>query len=104
MSNQSDTAGFMAMKGAGYYSKATTGARDVINAAAPLIIGGGRPHPARRCRARLSAAPISAAPMAAPLSRCGGACSATSAPASPAGPSRSSTPICRATISASFFA
>ena len=28
----------MAMKGAGYYSKATTGARDVINLAAPLII------------------------------------------------------------------
>jgi hypothetical protein len=35
----SDTAGFMAMKGAGYYSKATTGARDVINLAIPLIIG-----------------------------------------------------------------
>jgi hypothetical protein len=33
-----ETAGFMAMKGAGYYSKATTGARDVINAAAPLIL------------------------------------------------------------------
>jgi hypothetical protein len=33
----SETAGFMAMKGAGYYSKATTGARDVINAAIPLI-------------------------------------------------------------------
>jgi hypothetical protein len=32
------TAGFMAMKGAGYYSKATTGARDVINAATPLIL------------------------------------------------------------------
>jgi hypothetical protein len=32
------TAGFMAMKGAGYYSKATTGARDVINLAIPLII------------------------------------------------------------------
>ena len=30
-----ETAGFMAMKGAGYYSKATTGARDVINAATP---------------------------------------------------------------------
>jgi hypothetical protein len=30
---------FMAMKGEGYYSKATTGARDVINAATPLIIG-----------------------------------------------------------------
>ena len=34
----SETAGFMAMKGAGYYSKATTGARDVINAATPLIL------------------------------------------------------------------
>jgi hypothetical protein len=33
-----DTAGFMAMKGAGYYSKATTGAREVINLAAPLIL------------------------------------------------------------------
>lgn len=33
-----ETAGFMAMKGAGYYSKATTGARDVINAATPLIL------------------------------------------------------------------
>jgi hypothetical protein len=33
-----ETAGFMAMKGAGYYSKATTGARDVINAAVPLIL------------------------------------------------------------------
>jgi hypothetical protein len=38
MSARSDTAGFMAMKGAGYYSKATTGARDVIDAATPLII------------------------------------------------------------------
>ncbi|MFI5014516.1 MAG: SAM-dependent methyltransferase [Hyphomicrobiales bacterium] len=35
----SDTAGFMAMKGSGYYSKATTGARDVINLATPLITG-----------------------------------------------------------------
>jgi hypothetical protein len=34
----SETAGFMAMKGAGYYSKATTGAREVINLAAPLIL------------------------------------------------------------------
>jgi hypothetical protein len=34
-----ETVGFMAMKGAGYYSKATTGARDVINEAVPLIIG-----------------------------------------------------------------
>src|SRR5580700_8904872 len=33
-----DTAGFMAMKGAGYYSRATTGAREVINLAAPLIL------------------------------------------------------------------
>ena len=29
---------FMAMKGAGYYSKATTGARDVINGATPMIL------------------------------------------------------------------
>ena len=35
----STTAGFMAMKGAGYYSRATTGARDVINLAVPLITG-----------------------------------------------------------------
>jgi hypothetical protein len=33
-----ETAGFMAMKGAGYYSKATTGAREVINLATPLIL------------------------------------------------------------------
>ena len=33
-----ETAGFMAMKGAGYYSKATTGAREAINLAAPLIL------------------------------------------------------------------
>lgn len=32
------TAGFMAMKGAGYYSAATTGARDVINNATPLVL------------------------------------------------------------------
>ena len=32
------TSGFMAMKGAGYYSKATTGARDVIDGAAQLIL------------------------------------------------------------------
>ena len=38
MSTRSETAGFMAMKGAGYYSKATTGARDVIDAAAPLLM------------------------------------------------------------------
>ncbi len=37
MTQQSETAGFMAMKGAGYYSKATTGARDAINLAAPTI-------------------------------------------------------------------
>ncbi|MFO1091507.1 MAG: SAM-dependent methyltransferase [Hyphomicrobiales bacterium] len=30
---------FMAMKGQGYYSKATTGARDVILGAAPLVLG-----------------------------------------------------------------
>lgn len=39
MSTITDTAGFMAMKGAGYYSKATTGARDVIDLAVPLITG-----------------------------------------------------------------
>jgi hypothetical protein len=38
MMAMSETAGFMAMKGAGYYSKATTGAREVINLAAPLIL------------------------------------------------------------------
>jgi hypothetical protein len=37
MNIKSETADFMAMKGAGYYSKATTGARDAINAAFPLI-------------------------------------------------------------------
>jgi SAM-dependent methyltransferase len=36
---KSETAGFMAMKGAGYYSKATTGAKEVIEAAIPLIRG-----------------------------------------------------------------
>lgn len=39
MTSTAETAGFMAMKGAGYYSKATTGAKYVINAAAPLIMG-----------------------------------------------------------------
>ena len=38
MTGKSETAGFMAMKGAGYYSKATTGAKYVINAATPLIL------------------------------------------------------------------
>jgi hypothetical protein len=33
-----ETAGFMAMKGAGYYSRATTGAREAINLAAPAIL------------------------------------------------------------------
>lgn len=33
-----ETKRFMAMKGAGYYSKATTGARDAINGATPLVI------------------------------------------------------------------
>jgi hypothetical protein len=37
MSTNNETADFMAMKGAGYYSKATTGARDAINAAFPLV-------------------------------------------------------------------
>ena len=36
--DMSNTIGFMAMKGAGYYSKATTGAREVINLATPLIL------------------------------------------------------------------
>ena len=39
MTAKTETAGFMAMKGAGYYSRATTGARDVINLAIPLITG-----------------------------------------------------------------
>lgn len=38
MLDRNATAGFMAMKGAGYYSKATTGAKYAINAAAPLIL------------------------------------------------------------------
>ena len=33
-----DTTRFMAMKGEGYYSKATTGARDVINSATPMVL------------------------------------------------------------------
>ena len=37
MNTAMDTAGFMAMKGDGYYSKATTGAKEVINLAAPMI-------------------------------------------------------------------
>lgn len=37
MSDTSETARFMAMKGAGYYSKATTGARDAINAVLPQV-------------------------------------------------------------------
>ncbi len=38
MTATSETAGFMAMKGAGYYSKSTGGAREVINLAAPMIL------------------------------------------------------------------
>jgi len=38
MNTRSETAGYMAMKGAGYYSRATTGARDVIDQALPLIL------------------------------------------------------------------
>jgi SAM dependent carboxyl methyltransferase len=38
MTTQSETAGFMAMKGAGYYSKSTGGAREVINLAGPMIL------------------------------------------------------------------
>ena len=67
----------------------------------PAYHGGGRPHPAQRLAAAPFAAPTSVAPTAAPPSRCGGACSPTSAPASRHGRSRSFTPICRATISAS---
>ena len=37
MTAGSETVGFMAMKGAGYYSKATTGAREVIDLAVPMI-------------------------------------------------------------------
>jgi len=37
MSAGSETVGFMAMKGAGYYSKATTGAREVMEHAVPMI-------------------------------------------------------------------
>ena len=37
MSERTETTGFMAMKGAGYYSKATTGARDAINLAVPML-------------------------------------------------------------------
>ena len=38
MTSRDDTALFMAMKGDGYYSKSTTGARDAINLAAPLVM------------------------------------------------------------------
>ncbi|MCH9673312.1 MAG: class I SAM-dependent methyltransferase [Gammaproteobacteria bacterium] len=38
MSLKNPTSGFMAMKGGGYYSKATLGAKDVIDAATPLIL------------------------------------------------------------------
>lgn len=51
MSTRSETAGFMAMKGAGYYSKATTGARDVINEAAPLIMAAIDRSPRNEARA-----------------------------------------------------
>ena len=68
MSARSETAGFMAMKGSGYYSKATVGARDVINAAAPLILAAIDRIP-RTTAVALSAAPISAAPTAAPRRR-----------------------------------
>ena len=100
MSTRSETAGFMAMKGAGYYSKATTGARDVINAAAPLILAAVDRIP-RNDAAAPFAARTSDAPTAAPPSRCGGACSPTSAPASRPTDRDRATPTCRATISAS---
>ena len=37
MTTSTETAGFMAMKGAGYYSKSTGGAREAINLAGPMI-------------------------------------------------------------------
>lgn len=38
MSENADTARFMAMKGAGYYSRSTRGAKDVIDQATPLVL------------------------------------------------------------------
>ena len=38
MSRRAQTAGFMAMKGGGYYSRATVGARHAIDGAAPLLM------------------------------------------------------------------
>lgn len=38
MDDKAKTAGFMAMKGAGYYSRATTGAKDVMDQAGHLVI------------------------------------------------------------------
>ena len=38
MNNAENTAGFMSMKGGGYYSKATVGAKHVIDNATHLII------------------------------------------------------------------
>ena len=38
MNEKSSRASDMAMKGGGYYSLATTGAKDVINAAIPLVL------------------------------------------------------------------
>ena len=36
--SEARTAGFISMKGDGYYSKATAGAKDVIDNATPLVI------------------------------------------------------------------
>lgn len=38
MTSNADTARFMSMKGAGYYSRSTQGAKDVIDSATPLIL------------------------------------------------------------------
>ena len=38
MNKQTSTAGFMAMKGAGYYSKATIGAKHVMDNASGLVL------------------------------------------------------------------
>jgi hypothetical protein len=47
MNKQTVTAGFMAMKGAGYYSKATIGAKHVMDNASSLVLDAiGRMDPA----------------------------------------------------------
>ena len=49
MNSRQTTAGFMAMKGAGYYSKATIGAKHVMDNAAGLVIDAIEAH-ARQAR------------------------------------------------------